>query len=248
MEYKLIDAQITIAPEGHGSLTGYASTFGNWDSVRERPVKGAFAPHLAAFLKDGFIAVGHDWAALPVATPTEATEDDHGLLLKADFHSTQDAQAARTVTNERLARGKSVKLSIGYEVLQDEYVDEGRLLKEIKLYEVSLVTVPANPMAGVTASKGLTLEDNFDAVLAANSELARRLKALASLRAKESRVLSGANWERLSGHYASLDGIVKDLGELLKSTARSSSDDEKTLARVELELQRFQALMNGVHL
>jgi hypothetical protein len=77
--------------------------------------------------------------------------------VKADFHTTQDAQAARTVVKERLARGKSVKLSIGYEVLLDEYVPEGRLLKDIKLYEWSIVTVPANPQAAVTGAKGLTI-------------------------------------------------------------------------------------------
>src|SRR5690349_3548348 len=133
MEYKLLTPQFKMSEDGSGSLKGYASTFANWDSVKERPVKGAFTPHLADFLKDGFIAVGHDWSALPIATPTEAHEDDIGLYLDTSFHSTPMAQAARTVASERIARGKSVKLSIGYEVLQDEYTSEGRLLKEIKL-------------------------------------------------------------------------------------------------------------------
>jgi Escherichia/Staphylococcus phage prohead protease len=218
MEYKQIPVELKIDDTGTGSMTGYASTFANWDSVKERPVKGAFAPHLADFLKDGFIAVGHNWSALPVATPTEAREDDHGLLLKADFHSTPDAQAARTVTNERLARGKSVKLSIGYEVLNDEYVEEGRLLKEIKLYEVSLVTVPANSMASVTASKGMPLAEQSDAVLAAVEDYIARLKQLHSLRAKEGRVLSGDNRKRIENAVEALAGAQAALSDLLAAS------------------------------
>ena len=215
IEYKLVDAQFKASDDGSGSLTGYASTFGNWDSVGERPIRGAFAKHLDAFLKDGFIAVGHDWLSLPVATPTEAYEDDIGLYLTAQFHSTPDAQAARTVTTERLARGKSVKLSIGYQVLADEYTDEGRLLKEIKLYEVSLVTVPANPMASVTSSKRMPLADQSDAVLAAVKDYTDRLHALHDLRAKEGRVLSGENRSRIESAVEALAGAQAALKDLL---------------------------------
>jgi len=244
MEYKILAADVKIADDGAGSLTGYASTFSNWDSVGERPVKGAFAPHLADFLKDGFIAIGHDWTALPVATPTEAREDDHGLLLKADFHSTPAAQAARTVTNERLARGKSVKLSIGYEVLQDEYVDEGRLLKEIKLYEVSLVTVPANPLASVTASKRLPLADQSDAVLAAVKDYTDRLITLRDLRAKEGRVLSGDNRKRIETAIDALDGAVVALRDLLAASEprKSMTDTHALRAAWEAQRQRLRDL------
>lgn len=244
MEYKQIPVDLKIDDTGTGSLTGYASTFANWDSVKERPVKGAFAPHLEAFLKDGFIAVGHDWSALPVATPTEAREDDHGLLLKADFHSTPDAQAARTVTNERLSRGKSVKLSIGYEVLQDEYVDEGRLLKEVKLYEVSLVTVPANPLASVTASKGMPLAAQSDAVLAAVKDYTDRLAELYALRAKEGRVLSGDNRKRIETAIEALDGAASALKDLLMASEprKSMADTHALRAAWAAQEQRLRDL------
>ncbi len=96
MDYKTFDAHdIKISTEGSGELAGYASTFSNFDSVRERVVKGAFAATLPQFLKDGFIAVGHSWDSLPIATPLEAYEDDHGLFVRAEFHSTTAAQDAR---------------------------------------------------------------------------------------------------------------------------------------------------------
>lgn len=244
MEYKLLSTEFKASSDGHGSIRGYASTFGNWDSVGERPVRGAFAPHLENFLKDGFIAIGHDWQALPVATPSEAFEDDIGLMLAADFHSTPMAQAARTVTMERIDRGKSVKLSIGYEVLKDEFTAEGRLLKDIKLYEVSLVTVPANPLASVTGAKGVPLANHSDAVLAAVDELRTRMVGLRDLRMKEGRVLSDANRKRISSLKDALTAVLTDLDELLTATEPNT---EKARALF-LEWQRIEASINGVPL
>lgn len=234
--------------EGHGSITGYASTFGNWDSVSERPIKGAFTPHLSSFLKDGFIALGHSWSALPVATPTQAVEDAYGLLLTADFHSTPEAQAARTVVQERMARGKSVTLSIGYEVLQDEYGAEGRLLKEIKLYEVSLVNVPANTAAAVTSAKSgvvsaLPFDDHANAAEAAVSAFAQRARERANARTKEGRVLSDANRKRIATLLESLTSVQQELRNLL-ATTEPTPDPAKALALF-AEFQRLEAHLNG---
>lgn len=246
LEYKLLTPQFKMSEDGFGSLKGYASTFSNWDSVKERPVRGAFTPHLSDFLKDGFIAVGHDWAALPIGTPTEAYEDDIGLMLGVDFHSTPMAQTARTVAAERMARGKSVKLSIGYEVLQDEYVEEGRLLKEIKLYEVSLVTVPANPLASVTGVKGFPLGDHSEAVLAAVDELKARLVGLRDLRMKEGRVLSDTNRKRIASLKDALAAVLDDLDELLAATQPTTEKAYKSRQQLRAESLRLRARVLGV--
>lgn len=109
---------------------------------------------MPAFLKDGFGALNHEWGSLPIATISTAREDDRGLYVEGQFHSTPDAQAARTVVRERLERGKSVGMSIGYKVADDEFKDGARHLKEVDLYEVSLVSVPANPEAQLVDIKG----------------------------------------------------------------------------------------------
>jgi uncharacterized protein len=221
MEYKFFDAPtVKMLDDGSGAVEGYASTFSNFDSVGERVVKGAFAASLPAFLSDGFVSVGHDWHTLPIATPTDAKEDEHGLYVRASFHSTQAAQDARTVIAERLSRGKSVKLSIGYEVEEDSYVDEGRLLKKVKLYESSYVSVPANPLAGVTAAKevGGGFDLQHRSVQAALLDYTRRMTDLAELRAKEGRVLSGANRKRIESTLEALHGAASALDELLAAT------------------------------
>lgn len=249
MEYKIGKADLKLSDDGAGSFQGYASTFANWDSVGERPVKGAFTRHLESFKSDGFIAIGHDWSGLPIATLNDAYEDDIGLYIDAPFHSTPEAQAARTTVRERLARGKSVKLSIGYEVLQDEYVTEGRLLKEIKLYEVSLVTVPANMAASVTGAKsllpdGMPLVDYSDAVLAAVKEFDRRVSSLREMRAKQGRVLSETNRKRIGSLLEALTAVADDLNTLLAET-EPKADPQKALALF-AEFQRLEATINGV--
>lgn len=247
--------------DGAGEIAGYASTFGNFDDVGERVIKGAFAAHLPAFLKDGFIAVGHNWSTLPIATPIEANEDEHGLFVRAAFHSTPDAQHARTVIRERLERGKSVKLSIGYEVLADDYTDEGRLLKDVRLFEWSYVTVPANQMASVTGVKELLLEGGplhayADATEVALAAYVKALRALIDRRTKAGRMFSEANLTTMDGGIAAIAEGLATLQEL-RGRAQPPQDEPKHIAdsghvetrKLFLEWQRVrqQAAQLGVH-
>ena len=250
MERKVTDiADLKLRDEGAGSFSGYASTFSNWDSVKERPVRGAFAPHLSDFLKDGFVAIGHSWSALPIATPTVAREDDIGLYVEAEFHTTPEAQAARTVMKERAARGKSLKLSIGYEVLEDEYVEEGRLLKSVKLYEYSLVNVPANQAAIITGIKSgavsaFGLNEHIEEVVSALDVLAGRVRERHDFRTKEGRVLSSANRTRIEDLLPSLMSVHDGLKDLLNATAPKASEDE--VKQAFMQWLHLEAQLNGV--
>ena len=252
MERKVTDiADLKLLDEGAGSFSGYASTFGNFDSVKERPVRGAFAPHLSDFLKDGFVAIGHSWSALPIATPTVAREDDIGLYVEAEFHTTPEAQAARTVMKERAARGKSLKLSIGYEVLEDEYVEEGRLLKSVKLYEYSLVNVPANQAAIITGIKSgavsaFGLNEHIEEVVSALDVLAGRVRERHDFRMKEGRVLSSANRTRIEDLLPSLMSVHDALKDLLNATAPNTekgwAETHQLRAQTFIIQQRLKAL------
>jgi len=253
MERKVCLADgLKLSDDGAGWLEGYGSTFGNLDEQRDIVVQGAFAESLPDFLRDGFMPVGHDWGALAVATIDHAAEDDHGLHLRAQFHTTPAAQAARTVVRERLERGKSVGLSIGFRLAPDgsERRDDGvRLITKAQLFEVSIVTVPANALATVTAIKagdGLTLADESGQVLAACQDLSARLRSHAELRTvKEGRVLSEANRGRLKTHADALEGIVGDLRALHAATA-PPDDGKAALLAVVIRAQRTLARLNGV--
>src|SRR5882724_6605884 len=74
---------------------------------------------LPDFLTNGFIALSHDWAALPIAMPTMIREDGNMLYSEAEYHSTEEAQAARTVAMERMDKGLTVPVSIGFRIGDD---------------------------------------------------------------------------------------------------------------------------------
>jgi HK97 family phage prohead protease len=210
METKVLafDARETEA----GTIAGYASVAGNVDRDGEVIAPGAYRG-LEALVQSGFLAIGHDWTGLPVGTIEQAKADERGLLVEMQFHSTPEAQAARTVVLERLARGKSVGLSIGFFANKDhrEEIDGAvrRVLDEIEVFEVSLVPVPANPLAGVTAAKGRTFDDEAEEVVVLAKRLAERAEAVARLRAEKGRTLSKERVAQIEEARAALERVLR---------------------------------------
>lgn len=150
-------SELKLNDDGNGSFSGYASIFGNVDLGNDIVRKGAFVKAIPAFIDSGFIAWGHDWDGEPVAYPTLAREDDHGLYIEAGFHGTPKAQSARQIVTERLAAGKFMGLSIGYKVAPGgaEFHNGIRTITEMAwLPETSIVMAPMNQSAGVTGVKG----------------------------------------------------------------------------------------------
>lgn len=266
MEHKTCgNAQIKIFDQrdgkSFGRIAGYASTWDNWDRVMEKPARGAFAKSLDKFMRDGFIAVGHDWTLLPVATPDLGKEDNIGLYLEADFHSTPFAQEARTISTERIERGKSVSFSIGYEVkdaqeveiddptLNEQGITKGRILTEINLFEVSLVNVPANPLATATGIKSMlqasmAMDAHSEVVQAAIEGYVQRLTGLSGTRTKEGRVLSSQNRTKLSDLHASLADVMQAIEELLAATEPKAPEEEVRKALAAFFVR--QAKLQGV--
>lgn len=146
---------------GPGSGAGYGSVYGNADRDEEIMSPGVFADSLAGFLRDGFLGVGHDWKS-GVGTISEAREETAGLFLSWEWHTDPEAQMYRKRVAERIARGKSVGLSVGFRVQEsslneevlDKYGRPQRTITKAELFEVSVVTVPANPLAQVMEAKG----------------------------------------------------------------------------------------------
>ncbi len=219
-------AELKMLDEGAGTLTGYASVFGVVDRVNERTQPGAFSKSLPGFIQDGFLTWSHDWSQ-PVATVTDAVEDSTGLRVTAEFHGTEAGQSARQWAKERLARGKSVGLSIGYRTVRSELAeDKVTDLVELDLYEVAIVTVPCLPAAQATSAKsGIDLDTHSETVLATVREFSGRVKSLSDLRAKEGRTLSESNRVRLRAHVDALSACARDLEELLAASEKPKSVD-----------------------
>lgn len=113
--HKVYELKAGSASIEENTLRGNASVLGVMDRQSDVLFPGFYGKGaLAGFLKDGFIAVGHDWESMPVAMPKSAKEDGQNLVCEAVFHSTPEAQSVRTVCMERIANGLSVGLSVGF--------------------------------------------------------------------------------------------------------------------------------------
>ncbi|WP_444668476.1 HK97 family phage prohead protease [Cereibacter changlensis] len=149
MEYKYAKLEIKADVEGEeGSITGYGAVFGNVDGVGDVVVSGAFKNSLDAGLFPKMLW-NHDPSTV-IGIFDEVREDEKGLFVKGRFADTEKGKEIR----ELVKLGAIDSLSIGYRTVDYAYTNEGnRLLKEVRLYEVSLVTFPANELASITSIK-----------------------------------------------------------------------------------------------
>jgi HK97 family phage prohead protease len=145
-EVKLYDFKITTKADDGMTFEGYASTFGNRDRGNDVVQRGAFVESLKTRMPK--LLWQHDTRDV-VGKIEEAYEDESGLYIKGRLINTTLGREAY----EHLKEGTIDSMSIGYGVR--EFEDEGdvRYLKELVLYEVSLVTFPMNEQARVVAVK-----------------------------------------------------------------------------------------------
>jgi HK97 family phage prohead protease len=143
------EAGITVT-EG-SRIEGYASIFGRRDQGGDVVGRGAYAASLSALAASGRrvkMLWQHD-PAQPIGVWDEVREDATGLYVKGrvltDVARGMEAAAL-------LAAGAIDGLSIGYRTVRAERDAKGqRLLQEVELWEVSLVTFPMLAEARVQA-------------------------------------------------------------------------------------------------
>lgn len=148
-----------------GMIEGYGSVFGHKDSYDDVIAKGAFVASLKAHKAAGTMPAmlwQHD-SSQPIGVWSDMVEDERGLKIVGKL-------AMETVKGKEahalLKMGALNGLSIGFMSKQWAYdrETEVRTLTEIDLWEVSLVTFPANEKARVTNVKSIeTLESIRDA-------------------------------------------------------------------------------------
>lgn len=132
-------------------IAGYASLFGATDQGGDVVQVGAYGVSLAKLRKAGSgvkMLWQHD-PTRPIGIWDEVREDARGLYVKGRL--LLEVQAAREA-HVLLQAGAIDGLSIGYRTIRSEKAAGGqRLLHEIELWEVSLVTFPMLPEARVQA-------------------------------------------------------------------------------------------------
>lgn len=139
-------------------LEGFASTFGNVDRVGDIVAKGAFTNTLTKRMPKLLNQHNMDQ---PIGVVDSAFEVEEGLRIKARM-----PKGNRMVMDllPLLTMGAIRDFSIGFNVVDSESTSDGvRTIKEIDLWEVSLVTIPANPEARITGVKKIDDEKMVDA-------------------------------------------------------------------------------------
>lgn len=151
MDYKSLPFHVTElkAANSGWEVAGYASTFGGTpDSYGDIVAKGAFADSLLT--RPNVRLLWQHNMEEPIGKVISLREDDKGLLGQWSIVPTDTG----TKAHQLLQAGLVDSLSIGFMTKDAEYTADGvRLLKAVDLYEVSLVTVPANTNAIVTSFK-----------------------------------------------------------------------------------------------
>ena len=138
-----------------GIFSGYGSVFGNVDAYQEIVAPGAFGESLAAWKDAGKMppVLWQHRSGEPIGPYLEMREDTHGLFVKGQLLVDDVARAkeARALMKAKAVNG----LSIGFVTREDSYdkVTGIRTLKKIDLWEVSVVTFPANPAAQISNVK-----------------------------------------------------------------------------------------------
>lgn len=156
MERKFFNGAFSLKAAGEsGLIEGYGAVFGNLDSYGDVILPAAFTASLKEW-SDAGRSVPMLWQhnkAQPIGVWPDLVADDHGLKVSGQL--ILDVAQAREA--HALVKGGAVTgLSIGYSPIKaTRSADTGvRVLEQIRLYEISLVTFPANEAALVTGVKG----------------------------------------------------------------------------------------------
>ena len=247
IEHKTLPFELKAAAAGSadyaGEFEGYAAGIMNIDSAGDMILPGAFSADLPRFLAEGVICWQHDWMT-PIGVPLDAREDFYGLWSKCRISKTQQGQDAMTLISDGVVKKLSIGYRVedydyvdraglnAYlmgsgcstqkcgEILKsydEQELDGLYLLKKLKLYEYSPVTVPANNNAIITGAKsltGLAFVDHSKAVLDAVAGLKERIAEITAIRHASGRKGNSAHCEMCRTMADDLETMCGDLRQM----------------------------------
>lgn len=200
-EYKTLLFEVDEFDEEQGIFSGYASVFGNVDDGGDIVEPGAFTKTIAEGFERVKILALHNDNWLPIGRPLELREDVKGLFLKGKISDTGMGRDVKTLLKD----GVLTELSIGYDPVVFDYDSEGyRHLREVKLWEISVVTWAMNAEATVTGYKA-----------AETAERAEKIVEDVTQEAKEGRKISAARLKTLKEASETMKRAAKTLDALI---------------------------------
>ena len=158
LTYKSIFNSIKDVDEKNGIITGYLSDFDTKDHDDDIIVKGAYTKSIKENKEDIYFLNQHNWAQ-PHGFFNTLEEHTKGLY----FESTPLIKGVSYSDDaiKLYAAGVVKEHSIGFITMQSEKskTDNARIIKEIKLFEGSNVTLGSNSNTPFTGFKNRTLEE-----------------------------------------------------------------------------------------
>lgn len=203
--------------DDEGSIEGYGSVFGVEDDYGDVIEPGAFAASLKAHAAAGTMPamLWQHRSDEPCGVWTEMVEDAKGLKVKGRL--VLEAQRGREA-HALMKAGALTGMSIGFLSKEWSYDRDTqiRTLTEIELWEVSLVTFPANGKARVTDVK------STEAAIAAFNKLSDFEDYLREADAPMSKAAARTFVSRLAA-------LVDERREAAQSTAKAQQAAERLL-------------------
>jgi phage head maturation protease len=199
-------------------LMGMALMYGRMDTYQTVFAPGSATSCLPDFVANGAFLGNHDADDLAIGYIKSAVDNGNGIEVEVDYHTTGDAQDARTVAIERLQAGKKVGLSIGFTVGDYIQFENGEALllgaqnlgmdmnlfdmesirkctrscylltRLAKMYEVSQVNFPAVPDSEATSVRNNNDLGDSHAGITLADQLANALGALQVVTTRASEV------------------------------------------------------------
>jgi HK97 family phage prohead protease len=132
------------------TFEGYASTYGNIDRVGDICAKGCFDDSLKMLTPK--MLWMHQWDEV-IGVYTEIKSDDYGLFVKGKMPKADTLVSGRVIPQMKIGSVRS--MSVGFSTIESKYDESSdvRTITKAKLFEISLVDMPANPSARVTDMK-----------------------------------------------------------------------------------------------
>ena len=158
LETKQSDARLEVKAEKEGGILhikAYALAFGNIDSWGDIIMPGALDDFLKGENEDRMALCYQHERRTVIGKITDKGVDDYGMWIEADILPTTAGQDAAIL----IKSGAIKEFSIGYRAdryhyeHRDGYEYDIRILDAITVYEVSPVTIAANPAAIIVSAK-----------------------------------------------------------------------------------------------
>lgn len=191
---------LQLKAQSEGVIAGYGSTFGNVDLVGDVIEAGAWAESLSEHQAKGTAPAllwAHDQGS-PIGRITKFEETQEGLYVEGRL----TMSVRRASEAFALAKDGAAAFSVGFRPLEAQRDSAGtNRITKAQLLEVSVVGLPANPMARITVTKSLEHV----------SDLTDVLRAEFGLSSREAKRLAHHGWHALRGEDADLFQLAEHI-------------------------------------